>query len=363
MGMNAGGAIVLVFVMLAAGILVPGRKRSVSGVLKGAGIGLLSMSLLLSLAFSAAERFGFVRDGGTAMRVFRAVVEDAAGEKPVILMAGSSHSQGIMPDVVERELEMRGYHYQVLVLATGGMGFLEQDYYIDSFLKTVTSPPTHIFLEVSNRYRNPVRDYINQSRTDRVLATSDWTRLSWAARFVAENLEAEEMWIGIGRIAEMALLRLSCTSVLNMLVRIENIDPERKFPSKRRKKRQQFLYAHVERWAGSDPSSLSSYALPENEKAWLSSFRSWQEEKFVRYGVDMHLYAPPMAQEDYEAYAEAVCALSDQGCIAMSGRMARDLLGGDVWYNATHLNREGAEIYSRWLGNAIADYLEKGKKP
>lgn len=371
--MNTIVSLCMIVVIVTGGALRLGRRLRVVSLLAGAGAGFLCGMAAVYALFLRPHDGGaeFIRDAGRATQVLRATLDDARDDMPSILIVGTSHSaRGIDPAIVESVLEEKGYRRNVMLMALGGMSMLEQDYYIDELLNRMKKPPDDVFLEVSKRYENPIREYISQRMVDRVLASSDAARLLWAARFAIKNMvsghDTALMWNGLQGIAEIAVFRFMNIGAMPVLKPVRDILPEKQeFFSGREPasaKNPVFEFRQVQDWVHQGSGEIPAYELPEQEQKWVSGFRAWQEDKLAKRGVRMAFHAPPMIPDDYTAYASAICGLMKAECIAMTGQEARSLLDGDVWYNVTHLNRGGAEVYSRWLGEQLAEYLDKNKK-
>jgi hypothetical protein len=71
----------------------------------------------------------------------------------------------------------------------------------------------------------------------------------------------------------------------------------------------------------------------------------------------------PNGREDFERMLAAAADSADRHQTALWRTSERGLIADDGWYNLNHMNADGAEAFSRWLGEQLADAVRDGELP
>src|SRR6267143_4936417 len=114
-------------------------------------------------------------------------LSDYDGERPVVLLIGSSFSEaGIDPDVLAEALGSSGRAAAVQGLAVGGAPHLERLHYLREYLARARRKPQLVLFEIAGGYDSGPLYQVHQMRfSDRMVAAMDGSSAWWALRWVA----------------------------------------------------------------------------------------------------------------------------------------------------------------------------------
>jgi len=71
----------------------------------------------------------------------------------------------------------------------------------------------------------------------------------------------------------------------------------------------------------------------------------------------------PNGRQDFERMLAAAAGSAARHQAALWFTSDRGLIADDGWYNLNHMNADGAEAFSRWLGGRLADAVRDGELP
>ncbi len=322
-------------------------------------------TLFFTIALSSVifEREGYLYKNDTAQRMKYAVERTAQiGDRPFVVFVGGSHSfRGLIADEVQKQLKNDGLPHQVVDLTNGGMGLLEQDYHLEEYLKRIQRKPDVVFMEISKRFEDPLREYSRESIDDRMLPITDWSRYFWIVSH-AMNIGNYTL---LPHITKVMLLRVMNIGLLvkgekwkDLPTLHQEMHHGVEMTIRKWKQVDAVKPEDVRAWAFFDFEELQPEKISKGKRAWLRDFRAYQARYLLAAGVEKVVYyPPPMMIEKYNAYARAIC--NDYRCFGMTDKNLQQKLNGPYWYNITHLNEAGARIYSVWLGKQLASYLKK----
>ena len=113
---------------------------------------------------------------------------DYDGERPVVLLIGSSFSEaGIDPDVLAEALGSSGRAAAVQRLAVGGAPHLERLHYLKEYLARAKRRPQLVLFEIAGGYDSGPLYQVHQMRfSDRMVAMMDGSSAWWALRWLAD---------------------------------------------------------------------------------------------------------------------------------------------------------------------------------
>lgn len=109
---------------------------------------------------------------------------DYDGERPVVLLIGSSFSEaGINPDVLAETLSRSGRAAAVQRLAVGGAPHLERLHYLKEYLARAKRRPQLVLFEIAGGYDSGPLYQVHQMRfSDRMIAMMDGSSAWWASQ-------------------------------------------------------------------------------------------------------------------------------------------------------------------------------------
>ncbi len=303
--------------------------------------------------------FDYVYTNKTISRFKYAETRGKHSNDPVILIVGASHSyRGIIVKDVQNSLKSNALHYNVVDLTIGGLGLLEQDYYLDEFLKRNAAPEI-VMLEISKRFEDPMREFLRSGIDDRMLPILDLTRLNWILDYALKTNDYQN----IPHILNLYSIRGLKVGYINLGVTYDTI-PEKDqvfmygIQSESKKKNSNFTVQDIIYWSKKDLGTIPSAILEPAVLNWHKNFRNYQLKKLKKTGVrKVIFYAPPMIPDAYHAYMKSMCSFLD--CLKMNDNEMNKVMSGDYWYNSTHLNKKGAIVYSNWFGNSLMDRLRE----
>jgi hypothetical protein len=117
----------------------------------------------------------------------RQQMTDYEGERPVVLVIGSSFSEaGIDPDVLAEAFGSAGRAGAVQRLAVGGAPHLERLHYLKEYLARAKQAPQLVLFEIAGGYDSGPLYQVHQMRfSDRMVAMMDGSSAWWALRWLA----------------------------------------------------------------------------------------------------------------------------------------------------------------------------------
>ena len=286
---------------------------------------------------------------------------DYDGERPVVLLIGSSFSEaGIDPDALAEALGSSGRAAAVQRLAVGGAPHLERLHFLREYLARAKRKPRLVLFEIAGGYDSgPLYQVHQMSFSDRMVAMMDGSSAWWALRWLvgADGLSVSERFTLGSEILGQLALHVSHIGFL------WNSAPVHK--------------AAAYDTGGSPPPSgfsdedaaelLEQAAAARDLKAdwppdvptrWMSAFLA--EEIAMLHGHSVKrfaFYSVPSMQGANVAYARRFCAATTNfACIiGEDPKLLADLRHGADWYDFDHLQGAAREVFTRWLGNHLVE--------
>lgn len=291
---------------------------------------------------------------------------DYDGDRPVVLLVGSSFTEaGIDPRVLTETLGTSGGNVAVLSLAIGGAPHLERLHYLKEYLARAKRKPHLVLFEVAGGYDDgPLYQLQQMPFTDRMIAMMDGPSAWWAFRWVfsTEVIDFTTRLILGGEILTHLGLHVTHIGFLWNSARIGLLaggDPGSSPPEER------FNDDEVVRFLDQAAKTQDlrpdwPHDVPTN---WMSALLEEEMSMLRRYGVERFVfYSVPSMQGADVAYARRFCAaMFEFACIiGEDPQLLAELGHGTDWYNFDHLQGEGRELFTKWLGDRL---VEQGVLP
>jgi hypothetical protein len=285
---------------------------------------------------------------------------DYDGERPVVLLIGSSFSEaGIDPDVLAETLGSSGRAAAVQRLAVGGAPHLERLHYLKEYLARAKRRPQLVLFEIAGGYDSGPLYQVHQMRfTDRMVAMMDGSSTWWALRWLAgtDGLSLfQRFTLGSEILGQLALHVSHIGFFWNSSPVRETVTPDDSHGS-----------PPATRFSDDDAAELLEQAAAAQDlKAdwpadvptrWMSAFLTEEIAILQRHGVERFgFYSVPSMQGANVAYARRFCAATTKfACIIGEDPiLLADLRHGADWYDFDHLQGAAREVFTRWLGDRL----------
>jgi hypothetical protein len=287
---------------------------------------------------------------------------DYDGERPVVLLIGSSFSEaGIDPDGLAEALGSSGRAAVVQRLAVGGAPHLERLHYLKEYLARAKRRPQLVLFEIAGGYDSGPLYQVHQMRfSDRMVAMMDGSSAWWALRWLA----------GAGGLSLFQRFTLGSEILGQLAVHVSHIG---------------FLWSSApvretvtayddggspppRRFSDEDAAELIEQAAtardlkadwpPDVPNRWMRAFLAEEIAILQRQGVERFaFYSVPSMQGANVAYARRFCAaITEFACIiGEDPNLLADLRHGADWYDFDHLQGAAHEIFTRWLGDHLVE--------
>jgi hypothetical protein len=284
---------------------------------------------------------------------------DYDGERPVVLLIGSSFSEkGIDPDVLAEALGSSGGAFTVQRLAVGGAPHLERLHYLKEYLARAKRKPQFVLFEIAGGYDSGPLYQVHQMRfSDRMVAMMDGSSAWWALRWVAgaDGLTLFQRFTLASEILGQLALHVSHIGFL------WNSAPVRETVT---------IYDSggppPARFSDDDATELLEQAAAARDlkpdwptdvpTRWMSAFLAEEIAILRRHGVERFaFYSVPSMQGANVAYARRFCAVTTNfACIIGEDPiLLAELRHGADWYDFDHLQGAAREVFTRWLGERL----------
>jgi len=283
------------------------------------------------------------------------------GDRTVVLLVGSSFTQaGIDPDALAEILGTPGHPVTVLSLAVGGAPHLERLHYLKEYLTRAQPKPQVVLFEIAGGYDNGPLYQLHEMRfTDRMVAMMDGSSAWWAFRwlFGTDVISVTQRIILGGEIIAHLGLHVGHIGFLWNSTRAgqpSDYDPGPSPP------KAHFSDDDVARTLDEAAQTRALRAdWPQTvPTSWMAAFLDEEMSTLRRYGIDRFaFYSVPSMQGANVAYARRFCsAMTDFPCIVGEDpQLLAGLRQGTEWYDFDHLQGEGRALYTRWLGDQLAE--------
>ena len=286
---------------------------------------------------------------------------DYDGERPVVLLIGSSFSEaGIDPSVLAQALGSSGPAAMVQILAVGGAPHLERLHYLKEYLARAKRKPQLVLFEIAGGYDSGPLYQVHQMRfSDRMIAMMDGSSAWWGLRWLidAEGLSLpQRLHLGSEILGQLAL-HVSHIGFLWNSAPIHEAaaydDGGSPPPTRFSDEEAAALLARA-----AAARELKPDWPPDVPTRWMSAFLASEIETLQRHSVERFaFYSVPSMQGANVAYARRFCAaITNVACIiGEDPELLADLRHGADWYDFDHLQGSAPEVFTRWLGDRLVE--------
>ena len=287
---------------------------------------------------------------------------DYDGERPVVLLIGSSFSEaGIDPDVLAEALGSSGRAATVHRIAVGGAPHLERLHHLKEYLARAKRRPQLVLFEIAGGYDSGPLYQVHQVRfSDRMVAMMDGSSAWWALRWLAgaDGLSlVQRLTLGSEILGQLALHASHIGYLWNSSPVRETVTTYDSGGS-----------PPPTRFSDEDAAELLEQAAaardlkpdwpPDVPTRWMSAFLAEEIAMLQRHGVERFgFYSVPSMQGANVAYARRFCAaITNFACIIGEDPfLLADLRHGADWYDFDHLHGAAREVFTRWLGDRLVE--------
>jgi hypothetical protein len=282
---------------------------------------------------------------------------DYDGERPVVLLIGSSFSEmGINPDALAEALGSAAVHR----LAVGGAPHLERLHYLKEYLARAERKPQLVLFEIAGGYDSGPLYQVHQMRfSDRMVAMMDGSSAWWALRWLADadGLSLSQVLTLGSEILGQFALHVSHTGFL------WNSAPVSEAATYNAGGSTPPMHFSDDDIAGLLKQAAAARDLkpdwpPDVPTRWMSAFLAEEIATLRRHSVERFaFYSVPSMQGANVAYARRFCAaITKFACIiGEDPKLITDLRYGADWYDFDHLQGAGREVFTRWLGDRLIE--------
>jgi len=287
---------------------------------------------------------------------------DYDGERPVVLLIGSSFSEaGIDPVVLAEALASSGRAAAVQRLAVGGAPHLERLHYLKEYLARANRKPRLVLFEIAGGYDSGPLYQVHQMRfSDRMVAMMDGSSAWWALCWLsdADGLSLfQRFTLGSEILGQLALHISHIGFLWNSTPARETVTTYDSGGS-----------PPPARFSDDDTAELLEQAAatrdlkpdwpPDVPTPWMSAFLAEEIAILQRHGVERFaFYSVPSLQGANVAYAHRFCAaITKFACIiGEDPDLLAELRHGADWYDFDHLQGAAREVFTRWLGDRLVE--------
>ena len=286
---------------------------------------------------------------------------DYDGERPVVLVIGSSFSEaGMDPDALAEALGSSGRAAAVQRLAVGGAPHLERLHYLKEYLARAKRRPQLVLFEIAGGYDSGPLYQVHQMRfSDRMVAMMDGSSAWWALRWLA----------GANGLSMLQRFTLGSEILGQLSLHVSHIG----FFWNSAPVGEAATYdtggsPPPTRFSDDDTAELVEQAAaardlkpdwpPDVPTLWMSAFLAEEIATLQRHGVERFaFYSVPSMQGANVAYARRFCAaMSEFACIVGEDpELLASLRHAADWYDLDHLQGAGREVFTRWLGDRLVE--------
>jgi hypothetical protein len=287
---------------------------------------------------------------------------DYDGERPVVLLIGSSFSEaGIDPVVLAEALASSGRAAAVQRLAVGGAPHLERLHYLKEYLARANRKPRLVLFEIAGGYDSGPLYQVHQMRfSDRMVAMMDGSSAWWALCWLsdADGLSLfQRFTLGSEILGQLALHISHIGFLWNSTPARETVTTYDSGGS-----------PPPTRFSDADTAELLEQAAatrdlkpdwpPDVPTPWMSAFLAEEIAILQRHGVERFaFYSVPSMQGANVAYARRFCAaITRFACIiGEDPDLLAELRHGADWHDFDHLQGAAREVFTRWLGDRLVE--------
>lgn len=309
---------------------------------------------------------------GLAMAVAQDIRKGLATEEPshfLILDGGSYSVRGVSDVMLEERLSQAlGAPYEVLAVSIPGGNQLERWSVLKRAMALLDArerqqfdaAPKTLLFEIHARYdRYPLGQLMSNPRSDRVYAYLGSDVLLEAARATPGEMERGELVKERGTAASVAAVNLMNVGRATRTVPADEVEGAGGYlPLNRPARGYRFEGTAAAR------QSLGRPPLSADKVPWRNvRLRRERYERVLGQKPEVIYFSVPTPRAGDMSYVRGFCkAIVAAGpCLTHADRdLLERLDDGRYWYDNGHMQRRGAELYTRWLSGRLADVLTGG---
>lgn len=354
-------------------IMVQGQGR------KGATVGLFGLGLAIGVVmvgwWLAPPRYlPDASTSGLAVAVAQDVRKGlAAGEDVefLILDGGSYSVRGVSDVMLEERLSRRlGRPFEVLAISIPGGNQLERWVVLKRALALLdaserrrfdAAPKTLLFEIHANYDRYPLRQFLENPRSDRAYAYLGLDVLAEALHADHGAMDRDDRIRERAHASSVAVQNLMNVGLATRVVPADGVERGNGYsPLSRHARGYEFEGTKAAR------QSLKAPPLAADKVPWRNvELRRTRYERELGQQLGIVYFSVPTPRPSDLAYARGFCeGIADTPCVTHAHWGLLDRLDHDyLWYDSGHLQGRGAEVYTRWLAERLADVLEGEPRP
>jgi len=295
------------------------------------------------------QETGFSRESQME-RVLQGLVREEPSENRMLLIGSSYSSRGIDGKMLERLLKESGSDIHVHQLSYPGVFAYEADFYLDQYLRAVSSPPEYILIEIGTEHSIGIKE--ENKFAGNIIRYHDNKRAYWMIRQALNSSEKIEFIDRCRLIWNIASHFLA--NVLNIGL-IQHLGPSKDAIPLSGYQPEVMTDADIsldELSAGLRSFSTDTpqkHPYPESE----IEFRKMQAEDLFRAGVEHVLFfQPPFAGKDRRERVGRLCMEIGSDCLWPDAYLY-SRLKPEYWTDMGHLNLRGSKDITHWLAGKL----------
>ena len=287
---------------------------------------------------------GFLADAAARME---------ADPAPVIAFIGASYSRNALDDRrLTAALKGSGRDMLAVNLSLEGASLQERTEHLRRLLDRAPRPPAIVFFEIAPEFdADPVYVFQVAKFSDR--AINQFTPVETMRGLQALATGACS---GAAACAQAAALTLAHGGMDALNIGLLYASSARR-PAEVRPSYDPQDEPREDVDAASRAEGLADRPAPFDGRPpeWASAERARQFAMVRAAGGEVGVYFPPVIEPDKRAYITGLCetVFADVTCIAPADPALLSALDGPVWYDARHLLRPGADIFTDWLAGRL----------
>lgn len=339
------GAIALVAIQILRTRL-PTQAQSLP-VFAGAIVGFV---VFLGLTNVTSGAFNLVR-ATHVDEVWAELARNPSEKRLDVLIIGSSRSaNAIDDDRLESALEKAGFPYDVRFIAAGGFFAFEHDVFFEEYLRETDRIPIAVLFEISTEAKFELDANKENKASGIRFLNGDHAWLAFE-HLMESNRPAIEIARNVKTYARHISYRMFNIGFAGHAKQRDYLPPRNAY--------QPFDAPSPDFDPDSVPSaSPKDFPVLVDRADVLDATLRWrarQSASLPKRGIKNALYfTPPVLDVYRRAHQAAICKrVPDLRCIEYSDSDLPEQLTKEHWYDAGHVLRSGAEIYTDWLAERL----------
>lgn len=280
----------------------------------------------------------------------------------LIIVEGGSHaSRSVSPEMITAPLRERGLDVRCINIALAGANHFERehtydilfDVFVREYLDYVDESHSLVLMrELSVTYETrPLEQFDQNPRSDRTLA---YLRAPVAIRAAVAAGTQDRLSVSRSLALALSVFRRNLgTGAFSLQPSFDKLGSAGGYRPIDR-----VITDYI---AGQSVAALEPRDTPEVNVSWLAQIDAGWRTRLHTHRPKTIWFTPPTLRQSATSYAVRRSTQITDPVVLPTAALGRDLDAKEFWIDTGHMSIRGAEVYSQWLSNELAQHIGRGR--